>query len=72
MLLSQSPQMFLERVGLRETLRSPVPRMRSDNPIHTYPLDWPLPLPELSHWKIDAPSSDRIVTQIWPNGQDHA
>lgn len=72
MLLSQSPQAFLERAGVRETLRTPAPVMRSDNPIHTYPLDWPLPRADYSMSESGVPSPDRMVTQIWPHGQDHS
>lgn len=69
--VSRSPQRFLERSGLRPTLRSPIPRMRTDNPLHTYPLVWPLPHAHLSLAESGSTAPDRVVTQIWPHGRDH-
>lgn len=65
---SQSPQQFLERAGVRETLRTPQPRLRTDNPIHRAPVSFPLPRPDLTLHESGNPPPDRVDTKIWPHG----
>jgi len=67
-IFSQSPRIFLERAGVRETLRTPSPRMRADNPILQYPLSYPNPKPALSLGESGSPPPDRVETTIWPHG----
>lgn len=67
-LFSQTPRLYLERRGIRETLRTPSPRWRSDNPIHRAPLSFPNPLPELTLFEAGTPPPDRLLTLVWPHG----
>lgn len=65
---SQSPQQFLERRGVRETLRTPSHRHRTDNPVHRYPLTFPFPRAAISRTESGAPPPDRVETLVWPHG----
>lgn len=59
----------MERAGLLETRRAPVPRADlASNPVHSTPLVAPLPHPELVVDVNGDPSPDRGITQVWPPG----
>ena len=67
-LFSQTPRLYLESRGIRETLRTPSPRLRTDNPIHRTPLSFPNPLATLSLNEAGDPPPDRRNTLVWPHG----
>lgn len=63
-----SAKVFLERIGLFTTRRRPRPRFQPDLlSIHTLPLQFPLPLPEvqLQDGVDGTPPPDRGRTQEW-------
>ena len=68
MILSKSPRLFMERRGLLPTWRTPAPQFRSDNPVHPFPVTFPLPAAALQLGQAGNPPPDRIVTKTWPNG----
>lgn len=64
MILSKSPRLFMERKGLVPTWRTPTPQFRTNNPVHEYPVSYPLPAV-----RFQQPlTPDRLATPFWPNG----
>lgn len=71
MTLSQSSRTYLERKGRLRTLRLPTPLAAPGlNAVHTYPVEAPLPLPELSGDPTGSPTPDIPgLTLVWPHGE---
>lgn len=64
--LSQDPRAFLERAGLIPTRRGPVATLDPGlHPIHSLPLDPPLPAAELVASPLSSPPTDGRTTP-WP------
>jgi hypothetical protein len=63
---SHNADEFLERTGLKKTLRRPTPAIFALNPVHTIALPFPLPRPDLTR-ENGIPAPDRVVTRIWPH-----
>jgi hypothetical protein len=70
MILSKSAQLYRERKGLTPTTRGPIPRMVTNvNPVHTYPLQSPKPLPQFTQDTNGDPGPDGGLTTVWPHGE---
>ena len=68
MLISRSPAAFLERAGIRQTLRGPASRLRDDYKSRQRPVTFPLPRTDLTLAESGAPAPDRVKTRTWPHG----
>lgn len=67
--ISQSPIRFMERRGLIQTARAPVPRVAPDLcAVHNMPLKPPLPDPLLLQ-TVAGIIPDRGLTTQWPHGE---
>jgi hypothetical protein len=69
--MSMSARLFLERHGLRQTYRSPLPTVSpNDSPIHSVPvLQPPLPVPHALF--EDLPLSGGALTEEpWPHAEN--
>lgn len=68
--ISKSPIRFMERRGLIQTERAPVPRVAPDLCIvHNMPLKPPLPDPQLL-LAAEGIIPDRGLTTQWPHGEE--
>ena len=68
---SRSSKAFMERGGLRRTLRGPLPAHDfgvDANKIHAMPLEEPMPIPEAAAVLQNVKPPDRGRTEEWPNG----
>ena len=63
-----SAETFLRRVGIKEQIVPPLPRIQpGEHRAHSIPLEPPLPLPPLQ-WPLDGePPPDRGQTREWPH-----
>ena len=73
--VGRSAKLYQERrePGIRSTLRGPGPYLALWlNPVHHFPLEAPLPLPEFQQVVNGCPPPDTGQTQVWPHGDKHA
>ena len=66
---SRSAKAFLERAGVRRTLRPPLPTAAPGvAPVLRVGVSAPLPLAEYQAVTLGSPPPDRGVTAEWPHG----
>ena len=65
----KSARLFLERAGVRATLRPPLPTAAPGNaPVLRHRVSVPLPLAVYREYTLGNPPPDRGVTGPWPHG----
>lgn len=67
--LSLSSRAFMERLGVRKTLRRPMPTEAPGRlGVVNTPVEKPWPLPELMFHREGSPAPDRGQSEEWPHG----
>jgi len=71
MVITKDARLFLERAGLRQTRRRPVATVvPRDNPIHSYPVDYPLPRPQSIVDGFPPPDRSSTENDPWHLGEE--